>query len=515
MVTTPDSCRPFAPNVAVVRMAEAAYPSRRPFHPSRAYPEYPFGRNLSQEPNHVYDGVRELLRSLKYDAEHYGTPRWNPLGHIVRPGMTVVIKPNFVLSRHTRGKDLFAVITHASVLRAVADYCWIALQGRGRIIFADTPQYDCNAEELPVVTGINQVTAFYSQFNSPRVDFLDLRSYWSRGKHFDSDRLSLAGDPRGSLLVNLGSRSAMHGKGHEEQLYGAVYHRGETIRHHSQGRHEYQVSRTMMEADVFISVPKLKVHKKVGVTLNAKGLVGLATNKNFLVHYTLKSPKDGGDQYPDGLFTPTEELLIRTERWMYDHLLASKSRLLERVHRSIYWLHNHSTKQLGLKVDEAKRMLDAGNWHGNDSAWRMTVDLTNILFFADKNGRLHDIPQRRMFTVIDGVIGGENNGPLTPDPRPSGVLLASEHLIAADLVATRLMGFDPRALKVYQHLLRNPHFDYGLPDLSCLPVHSTEEEWKGCLRDFDRPYLDFRPHPGWEGRIEIKSQPQPALAYAS
>jgi uncharacterized protein (DUF362 family) len=491
--------------VAAIRSAMPVYPTSPPFHPSESYPEYPFHGHISSEANHAYAAVRQLLCELGYDAANFGSPRWNPLGHLLKPGQSVVIKPNFVLSRHTQGKDLFSIITHASVLRAVADYCWIALQGRGRITIADAPQYDCNAEELPRLTGVTQVAEFLRRQGKVEAQFIDLRSYWSKGKHFDSLRIPLPGDPLGSTLVDLGDRSAMAGKSHVQQLYGAVYHREETIRHHSGGRHEYQVSRTMIEADLFISVPKLKVHKKVGVTLNAKGLVGMATNKNFLVHYTLCPPSAGGDQYPDGLFTPVEAFLIRTERWMYDHLLASKSPLLEALHRSIYWLHNHSTKLLGLKVAESKRNLDAGNWHGNDSAWRMAADLARILHFADVEGTLHSQSPRRMFTIIDGIIGGENNGPLTPDPKPSGVLIGSENLLAADLVATRLMGFDPLKLRLYRELLGNPLFDLGVRRLEDISVRSQEPSWRQCLANPTDRFLDFRPHPGWVGTMETKA----------
>ena len=119
------------------------------------------------------------------------------------------------------------------------------------------------------------------------MDVLDLRKYWSRWKHFPSLLEPLSGDPEGALTVNLGRRSALYGKPHPEKLYGAVYRRSETIEHHQGECHEYEVSRTIMNADVVISVPKLKVHKKVGVTLNVKGLVGINTNKNYLVHYSL------------------------------------------------------------------------------------------------------------------------------------------------------------------------------------------------------------------------------------
>jgi uncharacterized protein (DUF362 family) len=492
--------------VAVTRVEEPRYPSACPYHPAILYPEYPFPGSLSAVPNHVYGGVRRLFSALGLDREREGSPEWNPLGRLIQPGMCVVLKPNFVLSRHKQGKDLFSIITHPSVLRVVADYCWIALKGTGRIIIADAPQYDCDYSELLAATQLDRMVRFYREFHGTTVEHRDLRLYWSPGRHFASMLQALPGDPAGSAKINLGSRSALFAKQHPEKLYGAVYHRSETIAHHIGDLHEYQVSRTVLDADVIISVPKLKVHKKVGVTLNAKGLVGIATNKNLIVHYTLTPPRDGGDQYPDGLFNPMEESILRLERWMYDHLLAPRRKPLEYLHRTVYWLHNHSTRKLGLKVNESKRQLDAGNWYGNDSAWRMTVDLMNIIHFADSQGNLAPQPRRRTFSIIDGVIGGENCGPLTPDPKPAGVLLGGENLLAVDVVAARLMGFDPLKLKLYAALLNDSEWGFGVRDLRGIQVVSEQAEWRECLENPSNPYLGFRPHPGWRGQIEAGAQ---------
>jgi uncharacterized protein (DUF362 family) len=459
---------------------------------------------VSKEVNVVYPGVRQLFKLLELDRGNYGTKAWNPLGNLVKPGTTVLLKPNFVLSRHAGGKDVYSIITHPSVLRAVADFCWIALKGQGRIIVADSPQYDCNFEELMATTRLDAVRDFYKTFKGPSVDICDLRDYWSRWKHFPSLLETLPGDPKGSMVVNLGRKSALSGKPHPENLYGAVYHRAETIARHTGETQEYQLSKTVMDADVVISVPKLKVHKKVGVTLNVKGLVGIATNKNFLVHYSLTPPSRGGDQYPDGLFTKTEEKLIRTERWMYDRLLAPKKRGLEYLHRLVYWLHNHTTRKLGLKVDERKRMLDAGNWHGNDSAWRMAVDLFKAFLFSDKEGKLQATPQRRTFSIVDGVIGGENNGPLMPDSMPAGVLLGGENYLAVDLVATRLMGFDPLKVRMYADLLANREVDFGVHSFADIHVSADDPALINCLSDRTSPFLNFKPHPGWLGHIEVR-----------
>lgn len=489
--------------VAVERTPVPAYPAEPPFHPSTAYPEYPFGATLASEPNHVYAAVRDLLRRLELDSSSFGTPAWNPLGAFLRPGQTVFIKPNWVLSRHARGGNLWSIITHPSVLRAVADYCWIALRGRGRIVIGDAPQYDCNFEELAAASGLAHLQAWYRSRGEPRFDLLDLRKYWSPGKHFASLLRALPGDPAGNLTVNLDGTSALTDLPNKDLLYGAVYDRDETIRHHTGGRHDYEVSRSIMDADLVISIPKLKVHKKVGVTLNIKGLVGINTNKNLIVHYRVRPPSRGGDQFPDGLLSPTERLLIGLERWMYDHLLAPRIKPLEYLHRSIYWLHNHSTKHLGLKVDERKRLLDAGNWHGNDSAWRMAVDLLRLFSFADSTGVLRTQPQRRVLSIVDGIVGGESNGPLTPDAKPAGVLLAGENLLAVDLVATRLMGFDPSRVKTLTAALADPQLAFGITDpASDILVLADDTAWEACLRDPASRFLAFRPHPGWTGHLE-------------
>ena len=104
-------------DVGVVKLVDAVYPQASPYHPSEQYPEYPFGKNVSGEPNHVYAAVRELLFELGYDRENFGKSGWNPLGFLIEPGMTVVLKPNFVRSRHFEKKDPYAMITHPSLLR--------------------------------------------------------------------------------------------------------------------------------------------------------------------------------------------------------------------------------------------------------------------------------------------------------------------------------------------------------------------------------------------------------------
>lgn len=490
-------------NVGVVRTEKAEYPENAPYHPSEKFPEYPFGENLSPMPNFVYTAIRKLFFQLGYDRENFGKTNWNPLGFLIQSGMTVVLKPNFVRSRHFEKKDPYSMITHPSVLRAIADYVWIALEGKGKIIVADAPQYDANWQELIDLTKLDEVQTFFNLQRNNSFEVFDLRNYWSRGKHFPSMLIPLDGDPNGIVTANLGTESAVKNISDPKRLYGAVYHRQELIKNHIGEKQIYELSGTVMKADVVISVPKLKTHKKVGVTMNIKGLVGICTNKNLIVHYSLGAQKDGGDQYPTNHFTPMEERLIKTERWMYDTFLAKRSKPLEYVHRSIYWLHGKFIKPFGIGVEKEKRLLDVGNWYGNDSAWRMCVDLVKLIIFADRNGTIHKTPQRRLFSVVDGIIGGENKGPLEPDPNYSGVLIGSESFLAADIVGARMMGFNPLKMKYLSYLLAEKSWNYQIKDLSEINVLSDENEIKNCLRDKENKFFDYCPFPGWVGHIEI------------
>src|SRR5688572_28546794 len=124
---------------AAWRMDSPQYPASVPFHPAQNYPEYRAG-TLGAE-NQVYAGVRGLLQTLGLDRARFGTPEWNPLGELVRPGDKVVLKPNLIWHAHRYRHDEWQqVITHGSIVRAVADYVLLALQGRGGLWIVDGPQ---------------------------------------------------------------------------------------------------------------------------------------------------------------------------------------------------------------------------------------------------------------------------------------------------------------------------------------------------------------------------------------
>ena len=481
-----------------------AYNQEPPFHPDTHFPELPF-QQVSRTPNAPYGLLRRLFASLGFDAERRGTAKWNPLGHLIKPGQTVLIKPNFVLSFNAAGGDVFSVVTHPSILRALVDYAFLALCGMGRIIIADVPQMECQWDELMHHQRLDSIQEFYAnQFKFP-IEVYDLRNFAlinPRELALAGNRKNLAGDPAGSVVINLGRRSHFHGLPNENH-YGADFNRQETIAHHHGETQEYCVSRTMLAADVLLFAPKMKTHKKVGVTLNIKGLVGMNTNKNYLIHYRLGTPSTGGDQLPDAE-RGAENVLVRAQRWAWDNLLARQSSGGDRLYRAAVGFYRKAVKPF-IRLSNDTVNLDGGNWHGNDSAWRMTADLAKILYYADVTGKLAETPQRKLFCLVDGIIAGEGFGPLSPVPRPCGCLVAGLNPFAVDLVTTRLMGFDPRKLHQFD-IAFSPDWDFGLRSLGDIEIHDGERTLAGA--DFFAPerrdpHFAFTPSPGWKGHIEI------------
>lgn len=482
-----------------------------PFSPASAFPEYPFGNErLTSTTSPAYDGIRQCLRLLNLDPDNYGAPRWNPLGELVSPGDTVVINPNFVLSRHSTGKNLYSIITHPSVIRAVCDYVFIALKGTGRIVIADAPQLDCDFEELLDATQLLSIQKLYLEQAGFEIEVLDLRSFWADIDKDSQeigirDRQDLPGDPLGGVKVNLGKRSEFYGLQHSGRYFGADYDRQETNLHHQGETQEYMISRTVLSANVYIAVPKLKVHKKVGVTLNIKGLVGTATNKNYLVHYSLGTPAEGGDQLPDGI-PGRSRLFMRASGFLTDNLMSRQNYVLERLYVLLKHFQRICLRPFGIGLSDDLQRHYSGDWYGNDSAWRMAVDLLKIIYYADPYGALHKTRQRKIFSFVDGIIGGENDGPLRPDPKEAGVILAGSNLVAVDTVAARLMGFDPREIKTIANSLDNTHgVDFNLPT-GQIEVVSNRPAYQSCLSSSHDRFLDFRSPATWAGHISVDGE---------
>jgi uncharacterized protein (DUF362 family) len=286
--------------VAVFTSEYKKYPEIPPYHPDTLYPEYPFEFVEKRERNVVYEGIRECLRLLKLDSKKYGKKNWNPLGEFIKPGDVVVLKPNLIAESVEYDPEKWEfVITHGSIIRAIVDYVYIALKGKGKIIICDGPQTDSNMELIKERIRIKELTELYKKNKNFDLEFYDLRNeVWETKNGVVVSKKLINGDPEGYITINLKDKSKFFELDNKKKkFYGAYYDVEETNKHHQKGHHEYYFSKLILSANVIINLPKLKTHKKSGVTLNLKNIIGVTGNRNWLPHYIFGTPKVGGDQY--------------------------------------------------------------------------------------------------------------------------------------------------------------------------------------------------------------------------
>ena len=478
--------------VAVARSTAARYPADPPFHPPARFPELGFLPAFDADAgNCAYTAVRDALALLYGEPDG---PGWNPLGSLVSPGDTVVLKPNFIKEHHEYRRDEWQqVITHGAVIRAVCDYVVKALDGRGRIVVCDAPQTDSSFVEICRVSGVTALCQWYRSWCPVQVDLVDLRNEeWTARDDVIVERRALPGDPDGCVAVNLGQASLFHGITPVHGFYGADYADEITQSHHQGDIHEYLLSGTAMRADVVINLPKLKTHKKTGITCALKNFVGVNGDKNWLPHYMLGAPEEGGDQFPARSIRTSSERALMT--WFK-----------RRLYHAPTWVNHlfRPLKRVGkLVFGTTDAVVRSGNWHGNDTTWRMALDL-NACFFYWRDGRLDQSHTRRYLCLVDGIIGGEGEGPLAPDAVPCGIIVAGENPVAVDTAVAWLMGFDWRKLRLVAGAYARTQYPLASFEPSEVELVSTADQWTGPLAGLDPgTTFHFTPHFGWVGAIE-------------
>ncbi|HYQ88828.1 MAG TPA: DUF362 domain-containing protein [Candidatus Binatia bacterium] len=400
---------------------------------------------------------------------------------LVSPGQHVLLKPNMIRQSHSgRPHEWTQILTHGQVLSAVARAIAGAMHGEGRITIADAPQTDSDFEaigdrmEIPAL--LDRVAR---EFPGVRLSVVDLRrEVWRTADGIVTTRKKLPDAPGGYACIDLGGCSSLTGKA--GPFYGADYDSGFTARHHSDGKHEYLLARIALDADLFVNLPKLKTHKKVGLTLSLKNLVGINGDKNYLPHFSMGTPRNGGDELPgDGFGSGLQARGIHA----FKRVLSAAP--------GVGVLLGPAAKRIGTAVFGATEdVVRSGNWYGNDTAWRMVHDLNKILFHYGGDGERRSRPLRYL-SIADGIIAGEGNGPMEADALACGVLLAGTNPVAVDWTAAALMGFDWEKIPMIREAFAP----------SELPITTFRPESIEILPELGAPFR-FRPHFGWAGQVE-------------
>lgn len=330
-----------------------------------------------------YDKESNPAYQLVWDtvAELGLGPADNPLRDLVSLGDTVIIKPNLEHGSCTQGP----------MVRPIIDMCLAA--GAGRINVGDGSPYHTTPEKLSSM-------GYYAMVNTLR----------SRG-HTEVYTVDFT-PGNGWSWINLGDACAYTGSGYtrSDMVNGNSHRFNDKDSHGVSTRGEAlgwnAISDYMLDADVVINVPKLKVHDIIMSTFAIKNWVGI----------TMSTTTEGGD--------PADNFA-----------------------RVCHWAAGaHSRYEWG---------------YGNDFLWRELANLHRATLYW-KNGQLRDTPQRKYLVVTDGIKGVDNlqHG----DQVQLGIVLASTDTIACSTVSHRMIGWDFRYIPLPTNAMAVPSHPWGTND---------------------------------------------------
>ncbi|MHA1757743.1 MAG: DUF362 domain-containing protein [Promethearchaeota archaeon] len=464
-----------------------SYPEKSPFNPPKQYKELEKFNFKIDPKNIIYDLFRKLLLYLKLDKKNINSKDWNPFSEFVKKDDIVLIKPNFVKHFHSLGyTGILSQITHGSILRPIIDYVILALNNTGRIIIADTPLDKADFNRIIKLNQTKNLIQFYDSYLGQKIELYDLRSYTLKKTRINYDkkkRIKLPGPPKGYIKINLKDHSELCEIDKDTSDYFTLAdstiekydirtkRKSKTNDYHYKNTHIYKIPKLILESNVIISVPKLKTHRMAGVTLNLKNMIGIC-EKIYLPHHRRGSPPIG-DAYPSD--PSIGDITKRKMIHKYTTISKQLSNILEKIKNISFfkkYIYPYYQKLINKVIIEEDWW---GAWYGNDTLWRTIYDLNKIIFYADRNGNLQEKPQRKYFSIIDGIIGQEGEGPMTGIPRPCGLIIGGVDPVACDTVASYLMGYDINKLKIIKNAKDMKSHKLGTCDLNKIKILSNIE----------------------------------------
>lgn len=419
------------------------------------------------EGDHDYDHLGHIEQLVEDCLDELDPP-----DELLTPGDNVFIKPNWALELADdlpEGEDPRAgwecKITHPAIIEATARWAAKQLNGNGSITIADAPWVETPFSVIDEITGLSSLPARCAA-DFPGVSF-QLADFRGKGG------TTQVGDPAGYAKIALAEASEFQGV----RLPKAFAEAGAA----------YQLSRTALDADVLINLPKLKTHNKTGLAGALNNVITLLDDRAPLPMNPLAADEDDEEE--------EEDLDDRLFSWLRRKFKHSRM-FLRFLLRSRQALNEN---------DEPPEKHES--WHGNDLFWRLVLDVNTALTYYNDQSH-HRAKPLRTLHLVDAVIAGEGNGPLLPDPKPTGLLLAGTNPLAVDCTAATLMGFDWHKIRLLHNAFADRKFPLAEFQPEAITCLSENESWNGPLAELTDP-VDFHPHDGWWGEIE-KQEPEDA-----
>ena len=335
-------------------------------------------------------------------------------------GKKVLLKPNLVWEWH-KPEDEICLCTHESIILEVLEF--FLRRSPKSVVVGDAPIQACKWDEVLTENFHKEFKALQDKYNIP-LKLVDFRrvTFDIRTNKLTEERSSM----NDYLIFDLGKKSYLEEvTSDKNEMRVTDYDPDRMGVAHRKGVHKYCIRKDVLDSEIVVTIPKTKTHRMAGITNSLKILVGINGDKDYLPHHRLGPVSVGGDCYKDN------SILRRTSEWVID--MANRKRGSFLYHPLYYtarilWELSRPNKETNMM----------GGWWGNDTVWRMIMDLNLIALYGRPDGTLADEPQRVMYTLCDSIIGGQGEGPLLPTPLALGTLTFSNDPYLSDEVAGHL-----------------------------------------------------------------------------
>lgn len=348
-------------------------------------------------------------------------------------GKNILLKPNWVM--HDRNKkDQFCLRTHNNFILALLE--GLLPIKPSKVTIGDSPIQSAIWDGIVSKEFVEKVSSLSKLYGIP-VFLKDFR----RQILLNNNRLIKNYKPISDFIIfDVGKSSFLEPVTPVKKKVFRIAHYDykRLAEVHKPGVHKYCISKELFEADIIISIPKAKTHEKTGITAALKNLVGVNGDKDYLPHHRIGGTSKGGDSYPGNNIVRnfSERIMDLSNKTIGTPFF----RYIQKLAILLWSLSNPGRfDQLGAA------------WYGNDTTWRMVLDLNLIVKFGRQDGTLSDKPQRVMYSLTDAIICGQGNGPLFPDSLPLGFLGFSNNAALNDLVFAELMNLGPNEMPLIKN----------------------------------------------------------------
>lgn len=389
----------------------------------------------------------------------------------------ILLKPNWV-THNRKEDDEICLRTNDNLLLAFIE---IILDYRpAKITIGDAPLQGCSWEKMQSLDFYKKIGELSDRHSIPIVIKDFRRVTFSPDKNNPiTDRNPISD----YIIFDLGKESYLEPVSSMKPNFRVTNYNPDRLKEsHTIGKHKYCITKELFEADIVISIPKVKTHQKTGITGALKNLVGVNGDKDYLPHHRVGGKGFGGDCYPGKNF------LRRISEYFLDCANRQQG-------KNIYWFWIYSSIIMW-KISLPKNVHHlAASWFGNDTCWRMVMDLNKIAIFGKKDGTISKTPQRELFSLCDGIIGGQGDGPLNPQPLPLGVISFTNNSLINDICMATLMGFDIQKI---------PLLKTAGPNIIEENISLTLNGQQTTLKNIANLSIQTLPPPGW---VDYLSKP--------